>query len=107
MFTLDDLKEYLEQRDASDTTFFINPSFLSAIVGLTDDDRLVYDYDKMIAAAIEENPDWTEEDAIEWIDFNPATSSAVYGQQSTNNRVPPASVATSELHIIGEANRFF
>lgn len=22
-------------------------------------------------------------------------------------RVPPASVATSELHIIGEANRFF
>ena len=70
MFTLDDLKEYLEQRAASDTTFFINPSFLSAIVGLTDDDRLVYDYDKMIAAAIEENPDWTEEDAIEWIDFN-------------------------------------
>lgn len=49
MFTLDDLKEYLEQRDAADTTFFINPSFLSAIV---------------------ENPDWTEEDAIEWIDFN-------------------------------------
>lgn len=36
MFTLDDFKEYLEQRDA----------------------------------AIEENPDWTEEDAIEWIDFN-------------------------------------
>lgn len=27
-------------------------------MGLTDDDRLVYDYDKMIAAAIEENPDW-------------------------------------------------
>ena len=70
MFTLDDLKKYLEQRDAADTTFFINPSFLSAIVGLTDDDRLVYDYDKMIAAAIEENPEWTEEDAIEWIDFN-------------------------------------
>ena len=43
MFTLDDLKEYLEQRDAADT---------------------------MIAAAIEENPDWTEEDATEWIDFN-------------------------------------
>ena len=39
-------------------------------MGLTDDDRLVYDYDKMIAAAIEENPDWTEEDATEWIDFN-------------------------------------
>ena len=57
MFTLDDLKEYLEQRDAADTTFFIKPAFLSAIVGLTDDDRLVYDYDKMIAAAIEENPD--------------------------------------------------
>lgn len=50
MFTLDDLKEYLEQRDAADTTFFIKPAFLSAIVGLTDDDRLVYDYDKMIAA---------------------------------------------------------
>lgn len=32
MCTLDDLKEYLEQRDAADTTFFINPSFLSAIV---------------------------------------------------------------------------
>lgn len=47
MFTLDDLKEYLEQQDAADTTFFIKPAFLSAIVGLTDDDRLVYDYDRL------------------------------------------------------------
>ena len=71
MEVLKDQKDWINNTGIyADTTFFINPSFLSAIVGLTDDDRLVYDYDKMIAAAIEENPDWTEEDAIEWIDFN-------------------------------------
>lgn len=82
MFTLDDLKEYLEQREAENTPFFTNPSFLSAIVGLTDDDRLVYDYEKMIAAAIEENPDWSEEDAIEWIEVNTLRTIPYMGEKA-------------------------
>ena len=32
--------------------------------------RAVYDYDKMVEWIVNRNPGWTEEDAIEWIDYN-------------------------------------
>ena len=36
----------------------------------------------MIAAAIEENPDWTEEDAVEWIDFNTLRTVPYMGEKA-------------------------
>jgi hypothetical protein len=61
------LEELLEEAD--DYVRFINPNFDKAIVGISHDDRLVYDYELMIK-------DYTEqcncdvEEAIEWIEFN-------------------------------------
>ena len=49
---------------------FENPSFDGAVVGVSTDDRVIYDYDLMIEAALMENPDWTIEDTIDWIEYN-------------------------------------
>ena len=64
------LREALKDQGYEDTIFFINPTFLAAIEGITAEGRIVYSYEKMIAAYMEEEPGSTEEDAIEWIEYN-------------------------------------
>ena len=67
--TVDELVEYLEAQGHSETIFFENPSYVKAITGITDSEQLIYDYDLMIAAAMEEEG-WDAESAIEWIEYN-------------------------------------
>lgn len=44
-------------------------SYDNAIVGVTTDGRVVYDYDKMIEELMQDE-EWSYEDAAEWIDYN-------------------------------------
>lgn len=67
--TLEDLKEYLIEHELEDTAFFEHPSYVKAITGITSCGQLIYDYDLMIAAAMEEEG-WDYDDAIDWIDYN-------------------------------------
>lgn len=77
--TVDELREFLEAQGHEETVFFENPSFVKAITGITDSEQLIYDYDLMIAAAMEEE-NWEAEEAIEWIDFNTLRSIPYIGQ---------------------------
>jgi hypothetical protein len=67
--TVEELREFLEAQGHEETVFFENPSFVKAITGITDSGQLIYDYDLMIAAAMEEEG-WDAEGAIEWIEYN-------------------------------------
>ena len=67
--SVDELREYLEAQGHEETIFFENPSFVKAITGITDSGQLIYDYDLMIYAAMEEE-NWDAEGAIDWIEFN-------------------------------------
>ena len=49
--------------------FFENPDFVDAIVGITEEGNLIYDYDKMIQSLVNEG-EMNEEEAIEWIEYN-------------------------------------
>lgn len=69
MTSIDELKDILEDRALSHTTFFVKPDYLSAIIGLTDDGKLIYDYDKMVEHLVEKDG-MTDEEAIEFIDYN-------------------------------------
>ena len=40
-----------------------------SIVGISDDNRLVYDRDAIVMELMNDN-EWTEEEAIEWLDYN-------------------------------------
>lgn len=42
----------------------------SALLGTDQDGKAVYDYDLLVEAFTKNNEDWTEEDAMEWIDYN-------------------------------------
>lgn len=46
-------------------------SYDTALVGYdVKSGRAIYDYDLMVEWITTKNPDWSEEEAIEWIDYN-------------------------------------
>ena len=49
--------------------YLTNYSYDTALIGVTHDDRAVYDYEKMVRWLVEEE-DFTTEEAAEWIDYN-------------------------------------
>ncbi|MBP5364569.1 MAG: helix-turn-helix transcriptional regulator [Bacteroidales bacterium] len=67
--TIDQLKEWLCDRDYEDTVVLESPDYLSAIVGISNDGRLIYDYEKMVEHLVAtDGMDY--EEACEFIDFN-------------------------------------
>jgi hypothetical protein len=44
-------------------------SYDDALIGVSEDGRAVYDFDKMVAWLMEKEG-WSMEEAIEWIEFN-------------------------------------
>lgn len=42
------VREYLENEGYEEVIIFDNPSYDDAFIGVTNDNRAVYDYDKMI-----------------------------------------------------------
>ncbi len=49
--------------------FLDNYSYDTALIGVSDDGRAVYDYDLMVEW-LQQEEDFTEEEAMEWIDYN-------------------------------------
>ena len=62
----EELKAYLEIAQAS---IFVNPDFDDAIIGITTDDRVVYDYDLMIESLAKKD-NMSLDEAQEFIDYN-------------------------------------
>lgn len=63
-----DLTEYLES--LGQETIVLEPEYFdNAIIGITDEGRLIYSYDKLIEAY--SNGESCEyEEAVEWVDYN-------------------------------------
>ena len=67
--TVEDVKETLHELEHDETVVFENPDYISAIVGMTDEGRVVYSWEKMIKHLIETDG-MTDEEAIEFISYN-------------------------------------
>ncbi len=52
-----------------DVLLLADYSYDDALIGVTEDGRAVYDYDKMVAWLVE-TEGFTELEAVEWIDYN-------------------------------------
>ena len=63
-----ELKDLLNELEYKDTVVFENPSYLKAIIGLSDDGALCYSYEKMIECLMEEDG-MDYEGAMEFIDY--------------------------------------
>lgn len=49
--------------------YLTNYSYDDALIGVSEDGRAIYDFEKMIEWLIKEEG-WSAEEAIEWIEFN-------------------------------------
>ena len=67
--SIEDIKETLRELELNDSVVFENPDYISAIVGMTDDGRIIYSWEKMITHMVETDG-MTEEEAIEFISYN-------------------------------------
>lgn len=52
-----------------DAVVFVNQSYDNSIIGTTFDGRAIYDFDKMVQELMTDEG-WTEEEAIDWIEYN-------------------------------------
>jgi hypothetical protein len=52
-----------------DVILLANYSYDDALIGVTEDGRAVYDYEKMVVWLVE-TEGFTEMEAVEWIDYN-------------------------------------
>ena len=65
----EELKEFLSNFGYEETVVFEDPSYDTACVGLTDDGRAVYDYDKMIEHLMEVDG-MDADEAADFISYN-------------------------------------
>lgn len=63
------VKEKLQELGFEETVILENPSYSTAITGISSHGNLIYDYDLMIEDLID-NENMSYEDAIEFINYN-------------------------------------
>lgn len=59
----------IETLQEEKTILYRNPDFSTAIIGISDDYHIVYDYNKMVEHLMTYEG-FTEEESVEWIDYN-------------------------------------
>ena len=62
-------EEKLLDMGYEDVVIFKDYSYDDALIGVTEDNRAVYDFDKMVAWLME-TEGFTQDEAIEWIEYN-------------------------------------
>ena len=62
-------EERLLNMGYEDVVIFTNYSYDDALIGVTEDNRAVYDFDKMVTWLMETER-FTQDEAIEWIEYN-------------------------------------
>lgn len=70
--------ELLEDYGYEDVVIFSNYSYDDALIGVTHDNRAVYDYDLMVEWLVS-HEGFSYEDAIEWIEYNTLRAIPYYG----------------------------
>lgn len=73
-------EERLLDAGYEDVVFFTNYSYDDALIGVTEDNRAVYDYEKMVRWLMHIEG-WSETTAQEWIEYN-TVRSLPYGGES-------------------------
>ena len=62
-------EERLSYFGYEDIQILHNYSYDDALIGVSEDGRAIYDFEKMVDWLMKEE-DWTDEEAVEWIEYN-------------------------------------
>lgn len=79
--TLEGLKKWLCDNDHEGTVVLESPDYLSAIVGISDDGRLIYSYELMIEHLMREEG-LDRDDAIDEVEYNALRSLPYAGEKA-------------------------
>ena len=74
--TIKEINDYAEENDVQ-ILLFSSPDYENSIMGISSDNRVIYDYDKMVEDLMT-NENLSEIDAIEFIEYNTIRSLAYY-----------------------------
>ena len=74
-------RELLEDMDYEGLVVFENPDYDDAIIGVSHDDRVVYDYDKMLEHLMS-HEDMTVEEAADFISYDTIRSLSYAGPEA-------------------------
>lgn len=69
MKSAEEVKAYIVECGYEAVVVFENPDYASAFIGISEDNRAVYDYEKMVECLMREE-EMTEEDARDFISYN-------------------------------------
>lgn len=59
--------------------FLTNYSYDDALIGVSEDGRAIYDYEKMIEWLMNEEG-WSDNEAVEWIEYNTIRALPYFGE---------------------------
>lgn len=81
METVKELDDFLCERGYEGTAYFENPDYISAIEGISEDGRVVYNFEKMVQHLMDEDG-MEYEEAVEFIDYNTIRTIPYMGSSS-------------------------
>lgn len=67
--TQEEIKNFITEMGCEEVLLFEDPCYDTAFVGLSEDDRAVYDYDLMVEYLVEKDG-MEPDEAMEFIDYN-------------------------------------
>lgn len=79
--TVNDVKELIMDYGYDKVLIFENPDYANAFIGLTNDNRVVYDFDKMIEHLMIKY-EMTDIEAVEFIEYNTIRSLPYHGDKA-------------------------
>lgn len=72
-------EERLLEYGYDDVKYLVNESYDDALIGVSEDGRAIYDYDKMVDWLVDKY-DWTDDEAVEWIEYNTIRALPYFGE---------------------------
>ena len=72
-------EERLLNAGYEDVKYLVNYSYDDALIGVSEDGRAIYDFDKMVDCLVDEEG-WTDEEAVEWIEYNTIRALPYFGE---------------------------
>ena len=79
--SVDEIRDFLLERGDEDSVYFTNPDYIHAIIGISDDGRLVYSFSKMVECLML-SESLSYEEAVEFIDYNTLRAIPYMGEKA-------------------------
>lgn len=72
-------EERLLEYGYEDVKYLVNESYDDALIGVSEDGRAIYNFDKMVDWLVDKYG-WTDEEAMEWIEYNTIRALPYFGE---------------------------